>query len=283
MIALALTCYRRDVSLVLIEQNSHFGGDRLEAGLAAEIPLSIWPFIENACVKSWQRCFIAYPSDSRSFDEAVVLVDPRQLHIDIIDALAAGSYYLNSRTVAIHDKLITHSHGEFSAEIIIDASDVRVENHLGIERKTSYRDFNLSHDLDVPILADMSLGGGDWAFLQLFPIDNERIVVEQFRPADDCHSQNMQSITGIPENSSLVPIWQAIGPEERPETFGLSSVHFPLMLQVAADMADGFAKLPNYKSTTVRKFFASKMNSSKRQTRDMFEFVKLINGASRAV
>lgn len=275
ILALALRDHRPDVDFALIGNEPHFGGTLLEAAVADEIPGSMRAILDRATIKIWPSCFVNYPGGPQHFGDEVILIDPRQLHLEMIDHPQAAHCVSGSLVQAVKGDKIMHSRGSLRARLIVDASDRRIQSHLDIERLTRYRDFRIEHDLDQPILADMSATAGDWSFLQLFPIDHERMVVEHFR------HRPMPPQTSIPVDDdhlgrviALATAGQA--PSPAPE---IAAVNFPSLLQMASEVAAGFAAL-DLSEPNIRAFFAERMAVGRDRSRRLFELVHLCRSAS---
>lgn len=274
VLALALREHRPEVDFAVIESEAHFGGSFLEAAVANELPRSIRKILDRATVKVWPSCFVNYPGGPQHFDDEVLLIDPRHLHLEMIDHPQASRCFAGCTVEAVKGDRILHSRGNVRARLIVDASDLRIQSHLEIERLTRYRDFRLEHDLDQPILADMSRTAGDWSFLQLFPIDRERMVVEHFR-----HRPIATDASTPVEKERLDSVITLATAGHQPSTgVDIAAVNFPSLLQMATDVAAGFVAL-DLTEANVRTFFAGCMESGRDRSRKMFELVRLCRGA----
>ncbi|MGH6652306.1 MAG: lycopene cyclase family protein [Sphingopyxis sp.] len=274
LLGLALRAHRPDIDFALIEKEGHFGGSFLEAAIANEIPDPIRSILDPAIVKYWPACFVNYPGRSERFEDAVLLVDPRQFHLEMVDHPQASQCFAGCTIEKIAGDKIVHSGGTLRARLIVDASDLRIQSHLEIERLTRYRDFRLDHDLDLPILADMSATAGDWNFLQLFPIDEERMIVEHFRhrpiapeasiPADRDRTDSVIALATAGYRPSSAP--------------DVAAVNFPSLLQMASEVAAGFVAL-DLTEPNIRAFFAQRTESGRARSQRMFELVRICRGA----
>lgn len=268
LLTLALRQYRPEIAFAVVESGPHFGGDFLEAGVVAEIPPALYELIDPLAVKVWPGCFVNYPRRSQHFADEILMLDPRQLHLEIVDHPRAAHCLAGSRVQAVAGKRIVHARGALAARLIVDANDARIQSDLEIERVTRYRDFRLHHDLDLPVLADMSDTAGDWAFLQLFPVDAERIVVEHFRHRAAPNARPETLATGVviaPDAAESVADWAATD---------LAAAHFLSLLQVAAELAAGFVELELRDEAELRAFFAGRMREARHRARRMFEFAR---------
>lgn len=274
LLALALRRHRPEVDCVLVERGAHFGGALLEAAVAQEMPPALADIVDRATVKIWPGCFVNYPGRSQFFGDGILLVDPRQLHIEAMDHPHASRCRAGVRVRAVEGDRILHDGGEIRARLIVDASDARIEAQFGIERVTRYRDFRLAHDLELPILADMSATAGEWSFLQLYPVDGARTVVEHFRP---CAPPPAAAPVGGAEGDGAGALVSLAAPGRRDvaasET-AIAAAHFPSLLQAAADVAAGFVAL-DFEAAEVRRFFAERMACGRDRSRRMFELVAL--------
>lgn len=272
LLTLALRQYRPDIVFAVVESGPHFGGAFLEAGVAAEIPPALHELIDPLVVKAWPGCFVNYPRRSQHFADEILMLDPRQLHLEIVDHAGAPHCHAGSRVQAVAGKRIVHARGELAARLIVDANDSRIQSDLEIERVTRYRDFRLHHDLDLPVLADMSETAGDWAFLQLFPVDAERIVVEHFRHRAASGSRP------APSGGSVAIAPDAAEGAADGEAPDLAAAHFLSLLQVAAELAAGFVELELRDEAELRAFFARRMREGRDRARRMFEFARHCRG-----
>lgn len=281
LLALGLRRHRPDVDFVLVEGGARFGGSLLEGAVAQEVPAALADVIDRATVRVWPGCFVNYPGRSQFFGDDILLVDPRQLHIEVIDHPLASRCRAGVRIRAIDGGRIFHDGGDIRARLIVDASDARIQSQLGIERVTRYRDFSLAHDLELPILADMSATAGDWSFLQLYPVDGERMVVEHFRPRAPAPGA-ASAVDGAADGAA--PGGGALVSLATPGRAGtvlpgpsVAAAHFPSLLQAAAEVAAGFAAL-DLDEAGVRSFFAERMAQGRDRSRRMFELVALCRG-----
>lgn len=270
LLGLALRAHRPDIDFVLIEKEGYFGGSFLEAAIANEIPDPIRSILDPAIVKYWPACFVNYPGQSERFEDEVLLVDPRQIHLEMVDHPQASQCFANCTIETISGDRIVHSGGTLHARLIVDASDLRIQSSLEIERLTRYRDFRLDHDLDLPILADMSATAGDWSFLQLFPVDGERMAVEHFRHRPMAADASIP-VDGDRADSVIALAMADQAPSSAPD---VAAVNFPSLLQMASEVAAGFIAL-DLTEPNIRALFADRMKSGRDRARRMFELVYL--------
>lgn len=244
LIALALKRFRPATKFILIGSDPHFGGARLEACVADEIPDYMAPLLEGAIVKSWPRCYVAYPDFSQSFEDPMMLVDPRHLHIELVEQCDRTNLMPSCSIASVEGDIVSHTHGTITASLIIDADDRLLYQCLGVRRETSNRDFNLQHDLEFPIIADIAAPTGDWDVLQIFPIDDERVAVERLqhrRRETDWPAQPAFARTG----DHMLPIWDAQWDRSGHAAREADHRLFPSPLQLAARIAATFADFQN--------------------------------------
>ncbi len=233
LLALAFARRRPDIRLVVFEQCERFGGDMLEPVVLDEAPDSCRSLIDGAIVKIWPACYVILPDSCQSFDDPVALVDPRQLHLEMIESVA-GDCLASCVVEAIDGPRIVTDRGAFRAQHVIDTRGKARFDRFQFERRTQYRDFGLDHGLEAPVLADFSQSHGDWAFLQMFPIDHQRIIVEHWRrdersPLPPFSIPDTENRAGAAESRS-----------DQPANLG----YFPCMLLFALRTADAIASMP---------------------------------------
>lgn len=177
IIALLLACYRPEVTFLLIEAGESCGGDTLETAIWNEIPEIARTVIDGAIVKDWAQCHIAYSSSSEKRDERIVMLDPTQLHLEVLRQVNPDDLRLNSVVYGIDGDTVTYSGGTAIAQTIIDARETETLHSLNVLMKSSNTDFETPHGLSFPVLADMSLTDDNWAFQQYFPVDPTKILI----------------------------------------------------------------------------------------------------------
>lgn len=181
LLVLAFARHRPDIRLIAFERSEHFGGEMLEPVVLDEVPDVCRSLIDSAIVKIWPACFVILPDSCQSYCDSVALVDPRQIHVEMIEKVAPGSRRADCLVKVIDGQRIVTDRGVFRAQHVIDTRGQTRLDSFEFERRTQYRDFKLDHGLEMPVLADFSQSRGDWTLLQLFPVDQQRIIVEHWR------------------------------------------------------------------------------------------------------
>ncbi|TXC73261.1 hypothetical protein FSZ31_00395 [Sphingorhabdus soli] len=233
LLALAFARHRPDIRLIVFERCERFGGDMLEPVVLEEVPDSCRSLIDGAIVKIWPACYVILPDSCQSFGDSVALVDPRQLHLEMIENVA-GDCLASCVVEAIDGARIVTDRGAYRAQHIIDTRGRARFDRFQFERRTQYRDFRLDHGLEAPVLADFSQSRGDRTLLQMFPVDGQRIIVEHWRRDER---------TPLPP-VSIPTIGNGAGVAESLSHHPANPGYFPCLLLFALRTADAIASLP---------------------------------------
>jgi hypothetical protein len=277
LLVLAMRRHRPQCQVAVIEQSGNFGGQWLEVAVRDELPAVLAEVIEPAIVKQWPGCFVNHPAGPVRFDDVVVMCDPRQLHLEMLELMGDAPWIRGSRVRSVTDGRVVHDLGEVEARLVIDASDARIEAAIEVERLPSYRDFNLRHDLDLPIIADMTAVAGAWDMLQMFPVDSELMVVEHLRHCPDGPlaaglGGNWPGPGGAIAIEAGLPYGAALG--------DMTAAHFPTMLQVAAELAAGLVAI-DLTEDALRSFFAARIADARVRVRRMFAIAAAARGMTK--
>jgi NADPH-dependent 2,4-dienoyl-CoA reductase/sulfur reductase-like enzyme len=127
--ALALARHRPDVPLLIVEEDTKFGGDGLWWALADELGEEERALIEPLVEYRWPGYYLAFPGANRKIRSDILAFSAAQLQIAVATALKTDQYRLGTRAVAVREDALVLDGGEtIKADGAIDARGVqRVE------------------------------------------------------------------------------------------------------------------------------------------------------------
>jgi lycopene beta-cyclase len=182
LVALALARHRPEVPLLIVEERETFGGAGFHHYFQDELGDEGRVLVDALAVARWPGFYVAFDQFSRKLKAPCGGLDGPALHRAMIETLAPNQYRLGVKIVAVReDALVLDGGEEIRAEGAIDArgaanlSQLELGYEARLERR--YR-FAAPHGVDRPVLIDATAnGGGGASFMQVAPLDEERLVV----------------------------------------------------------------------------------------------------------
>jgi hypothetical protein len=272
VIALLLACYRPEVSFLLFEADESCGGDTLETAIWSEIPDKARSVIDGAIVKDWDQCHIAYPAGAEKREERSVMLDPTQLHLEVLRQVNPDSLRLKCTVLDIQGETVTYSSGSATAETIIDARETETLHSLNVLIKSKNTDFETPHGLALPVLADMSLNDDTWAFQQYFPVDPTKILIRyvgQMMPTPSFEKTKLVKFT----NADMIQL-MPYAPDT--ETYAkLPTLSWiPSRLQLATKLASGLVASQSFEKDQIAKVFGRIQRDSAQGIDQLFSLIR---------
>jgi lycopene beta-cyclase len=180
--ALALARHRPDVPLLIVEEDTKFGGDGLWWALADELGEEERALIEPLVEYRWPGYYLAFPGANRKIRSDILAFSAAQLQIAVATALKTDQYRLGTRAVAVREDALVLDGGEtIKADGAIDARGATNLSVLRFLYRTALvRDlsFKTPHRLDRPVLIDAAVdGGGAFRYAECLPIDETRMMI----------------------------------------------------------------------------------------------------------
>ncbi|MGQ0661856.1 lycopene beta-cyclase CrtY [Sphingosinicella sp.] len=187
--ALALARHRPDVPLLIVEERESFGGAGFHHVFEDELDDGARALVDDLAIARWPGFYVAFDGFSRKLKAPCGGLDGPALHRAMIGTLAPNQYRLGARIVAVReDALVLDGGEEIKAEGAIDARGAAnlSQLDLGYEARLERRyRFAAPHGVDRPVLIDATASGGAGAsFMQVAPLDAERLVVADVSLAD---------------------------------------------------------------------------------------------------
>jgi lycopene beta-cyclase len=182
--ALVMARLRPDVSLLLVGEDAHFGGDRtlflLDGALAPEEREIILSLGDGA----WDAHYVAFPGRSRKLKLAVHAIRPERIDRALRETLLPHQYRRGAKIVAVRDQSLLLAGGEtIAAEGALDARDTAHLSTLELGwRKSVARTlrFAAPHRLDLPVAADATIAPVEGCrFFFLLPFDQDLLQIEE--------------------------------------------------------------------------------------------------------
>jgi Lycopene cyclase protein len=272
IIALLLTCYRPEVEFLLIEAGESCGGDTLETAIWDEIPEIARAVIDGAIVKDWAQCHIAYPSSAEKRDTRTVMLDPTQLHLEVLRQVSSDDMSLNSVVHSIEGDTINFSGGAATAQTIIDARETETLHSLNVLIKSSNTDFETPHGLSFPVLADMSLTGDSWAFQQYFPVDPTKMLIRYVGQLAHEHAPGQRS-AGAFGNADIIRLTPRAA-DAHPYAALPSLAWIPSRLQLATKLASCIVASTTFDRDELDEMFGRVQNESAQKIDQLFALVR---------
>ncbi len=272
IIALLLACYRPEVTFLLIEAGESCGGDTLETSIWDEIPEIARAVIDGAIVKDWAQCHIAYPSSAEKRDARTVMLDPTQLHLEVLRQVSPDDLRLNSVVHGIDGDIVNFSAGTATAQTIIDARETETLHNLNVLIKSSNTDFETPHGLSFPVLADMSLKDDNWAFQQYFPVDPTKILIRYVGQLarEPAPGQRTAATFGNADIIRLTPR----SADAHPQAALPSLAWIPSRLQLATKLASCLVASPSFERDEMAQMFGRVQNESAQNIDQLFALVR---------
>jgi lycopene beta-cyclase len=187
--ALALARHRPEVPVLIVEERENFGGAGFHHYFEEELEDEARALVDDLAVARWPGFYVAFDEFSRKLKAACGGLDGPALHQAMIGTLAPNQYRLGTKIVAVReDALVLDGGEEIKAEGAIDARGAAnlSQLDLGYEARLERRyRFAAPHGVDRPVLIDATANGGHGAsFMQVAPLDAERLVVADVSLAD---------------------------------------------------------------------------------------------------
>jgi lycopene beta-cyclase len=182
--ALAIARLRPEVPLLLVGEESGFGGDRdlllLDSELGDKERELLAPLFSN----SWDGFYAAFPGRGRKLALRCHSIEARRLDEAVREALRPDQYRLGARIVAVRETgLLLHGGEELDGDGTLDARAAAPSSIIELGwRKTASRSyaFPAPHRVDLPVAADATVPQADGCrFFGCIPLSGRRLRIEE--------------------------------------------------------------------------------------------------------
>jgi lycopene beta-cyclase len=186
--ALAMARLRPEVPMLLVGEESRFGGNRPLLVLDAALNDEERAFIEPLLAASWDGFYVAMPGRSRRVKLRCHALSPDKVDAALAEALPTERRWTDRRIVAVRDSsLLLHGGETVAGAGAIDARSWAHQTTLDLAwRHSTLRtyDFAAPHRVDLPVLLDTTLPhGSGCAFFACLPLGETRLALEHVRYA----------------------------------------------------------------------------------------------------
>lgn len=183
LIALALAKKRPDLKIVLIEQETHFGGNHIWSFFASDIaPENRW-LTAPLVTYGWSGHDVHFPDHSRELDGIYYTIESERLDWVLRNTLSADSLMLGRTVKAVSPRLVVLDGAQrINAGGVIDARGGGDLNHLvcGWQKFTEQLiQLSEPHSLNRPIIMDATVDQIDgYRFVYVLPFGMDKVFVE---------------------------------------------------------------------------------------------------------
>lgn len=181
MTALCLRHKRADLNVLIIEKESHLGGDHTWSFHPSDVAPSSEPWINPIVSMRWDGHEVRFPEFARSIGSGYCSI--RSTDFDVKVRAALGEKVLLNETVTElnRNSVTTLSGLSFTSRCVIDARGIfETKGHLGYQKFVGcFLEMKSSHGLTHPILMDATVAQIDgYRFVYSLPWDATHILIE---------------------------------------------------------------------------------------------------------
>lgn len=173
--ALALTARSPGLRLALVTGNAEIGGRELDLVLPSRLAGSCHALLEDLVVRTWPAFLVNFSGTSAPVEEAVWLLDPVQLWLQLLERGAAVDLQPGCAEIVRTEAGLLCDGLAVTAEAVLDL------RHLQLPRRSSeIVGAAALGDLTRPVYADLAAGGAAYDCLQYVPLGDDRVVINRF-------------------------------------------------------------------------------------------------------
>lgn len=262
LISLFLASYRPEVRFLLIEASEHCGGEFLEPAVWGEIPEKAHPIIDGAIVREWDQCYSGCLPGSARYMTRIILVDPAQIHLEVVQRVRAQDIRLNCEVYRTDGGLVEHSSGVDTAESVIDARESATLQIMSMLIRSKNVVFDIEHGLDFPILADPSVSDNISGFQQYFPVDPRKILIRYIGGRAKSDRAEKSQHDELPLEMKMKMEINSNSINSQTKTSVISPGAIPSRLQFAAQLADSLVGSASFDKAVIAKIIQSVQSST---------------------
>jgi lycopene beta-cyclase len=184
--ALAMARLRPEVPMLLVAEGERLGGRGTLLVLEDSLGEAERTFLAPLASRRWDALYALLPGRPRKLKLGCLAIEAAALDAALRDALRPEQLRLDAKIVAVRDDNLLLQGGETVGGIgTLDARGWAHQTTLELGwRHGVSRTVRLAapHRLDLPIVADTSLGGAEGcALFACIPLDERRLVVDRLR------------------------------------------------------------------------------------------------------
>jgi hypothetical protein len=175
LVALALAERSADLRISLVSGDTEIGGRELDLVLPMRLAGSFIALLESLVVRTWPAFLVNFSGTSAPVDEAVWLLDPVQLWLQLLERSTPVRLLPGCA-----DVVRTEPGLQCNGQPIITGTVVDLR-HLSLPpRSTQIVGAADLGDLSRPVYADLAEGGATYDCLQYVPLGDDRVVINRF-------------------------------------------------------------------------------------------------------
>jgi len=194
LIALSLLSRRPDLSLCLVEAETHIGGNHTWSFHPSDVGADARPFVDRLVEHRWPGYTVAFPHSERRLDHEYACFTGARLDAVLrrhFEESPSSALILGRRAYGISEHAVMLEDGcVLRAELVVDG---RGPEHLGRTNSCRYQKFlglelQLRHPSPVrePVLMDARVPQTDgFRFVYVLPFEERRVLIEDTYFADD--------------------------------------------------------------------------------------------------
>jgi len=173
---LAVHLLRQDphCRILLLCRDSVVCGDHLEPVLPNRLSAASADLIDAFVVASWPAYLETRGGATQRFDDELLLLDPQQVHLELLDHLAPSDLIAGCGDAESHGGTVSWDGGCATVERLIDLDPL-----LGAAGESEIVGMAMFRHLDLPVLADYDASGPWWEACQYLPLGDERLVIRR--------------------------------------------------------------------------------------------------------
>jgi lycopene beta-cyclase len=189
LIALAMAKLRPELKVVLIEANTHFGGNHIWSYFATDIAAEDRWLTAPLVTSGWSGHEVRFPSHSRRLDGIYYSIESERLDQVICDTIKPENLLTGRMVKAVSPRLVVLKGGtRINASGVIDARGAGDLNHLdcGWQKFTGQLlQLTEPHELTKPIIMDATVTQHDgYRFVYVLPYGMDKLFIEDTYYAD---------------------------------------------------------------------------------------------------
>jgi lycopene beta-cyclase len=188
LIALRLRRARPDLKIIMLERDSHIGGEHTWCHFATDVTPDIAVWLGPLIVHDWAGYDVRFPKHRRTLTTHYRAITSARLH-QVMSQLLGEDAWLGVEAKEVRGDSVRLVDGrKLAAPLVIDARGPRRSSHLALGwQKFLGQEVRLAapHGLSRPVVMDASVPQIDgYRFLYLLPLGPDRVLIEDTRYAD---------------------------------------------------------------------------------------------------
>ncbi|MBX9644498.1 MAG: hypothetical protein K2W91_10415 [Novosphingobium sp.] len=165
--------------VLLLSSDRVVCGEHLEPVVASRLSPASTALVDPFVVASWPAYLETRGGETERFEEEVLLLDPQQVHLELLELLGEDCQVPDCGQVASDRAVVTWQGGNAEADRLVDLSPLQ-----GPPGESEIVGMAMVRHLDLPVLADFDASGPWWEACQYLPLGDERLVIRRLPRRD---------------------------------------------------------------------------------------------------